>query len=349
MNKDSAAKLDRILRSAKPEEHWAVSQDPSGAARELLDYSERLFSVEPKKAVAAAKAAYRITDNDQTRWLHLEAMAQLGFGLVAIDGDNGGEKLCQSATEMAQNCENVDLNTLGKIKAYRSRVHWVRDEYNLGLRMATEAFLAHVAAGDMHRGGVALVLQGVCYHCTGMPKRAYAALQSAAQIVDEKRDPRVLVMLGQTLAYVLIDLDEPARAAELARSTRRSPVATPLDRLRLLDTESRALYKLGKGQEAVVGLTTAMDEFAERDLPLDAAESGLGAVIALADAARFDEAISLASQVAAICNAGGMPVRREASYFQLRRSLRGRDTMESARQAAALVEVLRSAKGHLGS
>jgi tetratricopeptide (TPR) repeat protein len=142
----------------------------------------------------------------------------------------------------------------------------------------------------------------------GACENAIDALERAAPLIDEARDPRQACVLRFNLAVNLCHLGRHAEAAPLVTETRELAVAlrNDLDLVRVLWLEARVAAGLGRRKEAAAALRQVRMDFAARGLAYDAALSTLDLAVVLLDDGRAAEVRTLAPEALPIFGSLGL-------------------------------------------
>lgn len=169
----------------------------------------------------------------------------------------------------------------------------------------------------------------------GDTEGALAALAEAAPFVEELQDPHLLFALHFKTANNLYHLGRYSQAAKRLPQVRELAIeqANELDLIRVVWLEARVASGQGNAQEAIARLEQVRRDFADRDLPYDAALSSLDLALLWLAAGRTAEVRELARGMAWIF--ASKKIHREAlaalSLF-----------CEAARQEIATLELTRS-------
>lgn len=139
-----------------------------------------------------------------------------------------------------------------------------------------------------------------------------AALASAASVVDDRSEPRLLCILKFNLAVNFCHLGRYQQASSLIPEVRdlATRLGNDLDLVRLLWLEGRIAAASGKRHEAIAAMEQARREFMSRSLAYDMALVSLELAVLYLEGSRIREVRSLARQMAPIFQFQG--VHREA-------------------------------------
>jgi tetratricopeptide (TPR) repeat protein len=194
---------------------------------------------------------------------------------------------------------------------------------------------AQESCGGHQAAGARVLLQkGNLFEQMGDFENALAVLVKAAPLVEDSGDPRLVFGLCFDTANNLQYLGQYRQAAEFLPRVRKLALQQghELDLLRVVWLESKVKAGQGRGEEAIAGLEQVGREFTAREMPYDAALSGLDLAVLLLKAGRTGEVKELAIAMGWIFKSQGI-AREALASLQL--------FCDAARQEAATVELAR--------
>jgi transcriptional regulator with XRE-family HTH domain/tetratricopeptide (TPR) repeat protein len=168
----------------------------------------------------------------------------------------------------------------------------------------------------------------------GEYEQAIATLTTAANVVDDRSEPRLLCVLKFNLAVNLCHLGRHQQAQGLIPEIRElaSRLGNELDLVRLLWLEGRITAVSGERHKAIAAMEHVRGEFISRSLAYDMALVSLELAVLYLEDGRAGEVRILARQMAPVFQAQGVP-RETMVAIRL--------FCESAEKDAATVELAR--------
>jgi tetratricopeptide (TPR) repeat protein len=194
---------------------------------------------------------------------------------------------------------------------------------------------------DLHLAGQALVKKARTLEQMGDVEQAITVLREGAPLVDEKRDPRLVLCLKHNLVLFLSSAGKSQEAAALLPEVKdlAMRLGNDLDLVRLRWTEGRVTFGLGLRGPAEQAFKEVQRDFLERDLGYDAALVSLDLAILYAHEGCVPELKQLALDILPVFSS--REVHREAMAALLlfqHACQEERLTVELARQLASLLE-----------
>jgi tetratricopeptide (TPR) repeat protein len=194
---------------------------------------------------------------------------------------------------------------------------------------------------DHHLAGQALVKKASSLEGIGEVEQAIVALQRSAPLIEEERDPRLVLCLKHNLVWFLAGAGktEDAAAALPAVKELAERLGNDLDLLRLRWAEGRIALGLAERRPAVEAFKEVQQGFLERDLGYDAALVSLDLAILYAQEGRVAELKQLALDILPVFSSREVHREAMAALLLFQHACdEERLTVELARQLAALLE-----------
>jgi tetratricopeptide (TPR) repeat protein len=170
---------------------------------------------------------------------------------------------------------------------------------------------------------------------------AFIALAEATPYVEASGDSRLLFALRFKTANDLSHLERYAEAAALLPKVRdlAEQQADELSLIRVVWLEARIAAGQGRTEEAVAGFNLARRDFADHDLPYDAALAALDLAVLWLEAGRTAQVQELAAEMQAIFQANGIDREALAALTLFCKAARQETaTVELARRVMAQIE-----------
>ena len=172
-----------------------------------------------------------------------------------------------------------------------------------------------LAAAAQNSARAAHILLKAAFTCEQMGdcERAIAALERAAPLIDAERAPRQVWAHRLNLAANLCHLGRYAEAVPIAAEARELAIAlrNELDLVRTVWLEQgRLAAGLGRRAQAIAALRQVRVDFADREVPYDAALATLDLAVLLLEEGQTAEVRALAPEMAPIF--ASLEVHREA-------------------------------------
>lgn len=177
------------------------------------------------------------------------------------------------------------------------------------LELATRVYRR---AGDEHLVGRALLKMALVHNEAGAPEQSIAVLRQAGTMIDPSREPRLVFVVSQQLAWFLVHLDRFDEAAAVLPAARQAAaeVGTRFDRLRLAWTEGLVLLGHGQAEEGERLLLETRGGYVKEQMGYDAALISLDLALVYLRQGRSMETRRLAAEMLPIFQA--RDIHREA-------------------------------------
>ena len=177
----------------------------------------------------------------------------------------------------------------------------------------------HLAAGDGHLAGRALISQGNLAAWEGSPQTAIPLMHRGFELLDQERDPQLAVQALWNMVWTLAEAGRYRTARRLLWSS-RIVFTGVIDDHRLRWIEARILAGLGNTARAEPGFREAREAFAARGQVYPAALVGLDLAAMLARAGRVEEVHALAGEMIATFRALRIARESVATLLVLQRA-----------------------------
>lgn len=339
--REEAEKLWERLKKYTPRERRMLVED----AREFHSWAlcERICSESERAAAAdagrasdladlALRVANRVPGNDGWRSrVQGYAWAFIGNARRVASNLPGAEEAFNRAWKLWNSGHGDDLRILPEWRLLDLEASLRR-----GQRRLPEALnlLDRALAARPSEEGRILLKKAFTLEQIGEYERAIATLTAAADVVDDRSEPRMLCVLRFNLAVNLCHLGRYEQARVLIPEIRElaSRLGNELDLVRLLWLEGRIASASGERDEAIVAMEHVRGEFTSRSLAYDMALVSLELAVLYLEDGRAGEVRILARQMAPIFQAQGVPRETMAAI---------RLFCESVEKDAATVELVR--------
>jgi tetratricopeptide (TPR) repeat protein len=113
-----------------------------------------------------------------------------------------------------------DLDTEGELLVFTSSLKILQGRFDEALGDADRAITVHRSLGDGHRDGSTLIKKGIALAEGGRYREAIAVTRTGLRRIDAARDPRLLLIGKQNLAWDLIENGEYGEAGRLLAELR---------------------------------------------------------------------------------------------------------------------------------
>lgn len=249
-------KLCQLLR-ARSKERWF--SDPAAArdsAELAVGVAEHLDS--------SRYGAMLTADARALSWAYLGNTCR-----IASDSWRAERSLRQAWRHHRQGSGDLDME--GELLLIASSLQILQGRFEEALRTADQAIAVHRALRDGHREGATLIKKGVALAEGGRYPEAIAATRAGLLRIDAERDPRLLLIGKQNLAWNLVEsggYEEAGRVLAEIRGLGRDDEDMML-RARIDWLEGCFAGCLGGFDEAESLLTETRDFFLHQELGID--------------------------------------------------------------------------------
>lgn len=239
--------------------------DPEAAVEAALLAVARARSLDPR-----AYGAETVADAQARAW------GALGNALRAADDFEGADDAfvrAADAFERGSSDPRLHADLMNLLSSLRRE----QRNFDEAARLLDAAFGLYLSLGESHLAGRTLINKAMTVGYATQPEQAAALLLQGLHLLDQARDPGLVLAGVHNLAHCLLDCDRHAEAAHLLWRCRGlyAEHGAPLDLLRRRGLEGRAAAGLGEHERAERALAEAREGFADAGLGLDAAIVGL--------------------------------------------------------------------------
>ena len=260
----------------------AVASSDSARAQclRLLERSRSLRHEDPHRMLRAAIGAATIAERlaasaNGERGAHdLRALAwvELANALRVVDDLSSSERaMCRA--EDARRCGTGDEALLARMLDLKASLRASQRRFDESLSLLDRVRGLHIARGDRHGAGRALVKVGIYLGYDGRPEEAIAHLQEALREIDRGREPELVRSATDGIVHALVDLGRFEEASMLLWRSRPlySTDRHRQNRRKRRWLEARIHAGLGELDQAEAALTEMCDEFEQDRLHYNAA------------------------------------------------------------------------------
>jgi len=322
-SKTSEARLQDLLRESKAVQRALVATTELYQSEDLgqlaVQEAARMGVEAPDCALKLAELAVAILESQpssarknrqRNRDMLAEALAVLG----------NCQKICsdfQGAAESFVRAEQaLDLGT-GDAR-HRARLLQIRAQYLADRGQLQEALMdledalsIYRAANERHNEGRTLIGKGRALGCSGYAEEAIPCIRRGLELIDERRDLRLVLVAKHNLVEYLSNCAHHADANALLTETRElhARLSNKVDLIRFKWLEGKVARDLDKMGHAEELLLQAKRYFVEQEIAYDAALVSLDLAMVYLKQARIVELKELAGEMVTIFS--GLGVRRE--------------------------------------
>ncbi len=238
----------------------------------LLERSWTLRHDDPPQMVRLARAAALLADGLNAREIGARKAADLRCrawtelaNACRVDDD-----LDSAESAIGQAIDHFLLGTrdeilLARVFTVSASQQAARRDFHLACAALDLAVIIYRQHGDAHLAGRSLIIQGICAGYAGDPERAILNFEEGLSMIDEARDPGLVLSTLQSQAWFLVDCGRYPKAQRTLWELRRRglDVGGRLGELKLrwldghinaglkkFDSAERALRQVKEGFEA---------------------------------------------------------------------------------------------------
>lgn len=298
---EGPGRVDEILQRA-----WLLRHDDSADMLRLT----RLAVLTASGLSPETWGASRVAD--------VRCRAWAGFGNACrIEGDleQAQGALEQAARFLGQG--TGDLLTRAQLFDFQASLESALGYHDLALAALDTVHAIHRERGDRHMEGRALISKGLQTGYAGKPREAYELTQEGLALIDEEREPGLVVSAIHNQLWFLVESGHAAEARDLLRIHRPRLVTSQAQRLDLFWLEGRIDAGLRELDGALLNL-----EAAERAFTI---------------AGRHSQAASVKLDLAAVQIRLGEPVRALALVRAAEEAFARLETPRSIRMTLAFL------------
>lgn len=346
----SAGTLWAELREHPPSRRLLMVENSSrfqsyGLAELLLQESRHGWNEDPARSEDLAELALTVIHRLERR-LHgpalLNDLKAEGWSYIAncrrIRSDLRSVSEAFDIAEDFRTRGTGDLTEEAEILQLKASFFRDQRRFQDALQAVDRAIEIFRQAEDYHAEGRALIKKATVLQQAGDVEPALPLLERAATLIDPSKEPRLLFMVKQNLAYFLNEAGQAMEARKVLPEARKLAVEVggSLDRLRILWIEGLVNRQLGQTELAEAALRRTMAGFAEAEIGYDAALAALDLAGLYLESERHSDAQELATEMAPIF--ASRDVHREA----VAALAMAQEAMEKQKATVALIQEVAS-------
>jgi tetratricopeptide (TPR) repeat protein len=263
---DSA--FSRILATVRGETSPAHAGEGPEPVEALLDRAWDLRHEDPaemrritRQAVLRA-SVLSIGAQDRPEAADLQCKAWAAYGnacRVAGDLDEAQEALDKAAGFHAQGSGNPLVQA--RLYEFQASLESARRDYDRALTALDAAYAIYAGQGERHMAGRALISKGLHAGYAGRSREAFRFTQNGLAMVDEARDPGLVLSAIHNQLWFLLESGRAREARTLLRLHRDRLATGETQRLDLLWLDGRIQAALGSEEGALADLQAVEAEF----------------------------------------------------------------------------------------
>jgi tetratricopeptide (TPR) repeat protein len=299
----------------------------------LLERCQEVRLADPKQMIEfASQAVFAAKRLDPGRYgsrlvadLRCRAEVELGNAYRAADRLDDAQRSLERAAEFY--VEGTGDSVLGaRLFDVQASLDADSRRFELACEALDAVYAFHLARGDQHLAGRALISKGLYTGYSGDPEESIRLLQSGLDLVDAKRDPSLVFVGVHNQAYFLVDCGRFREARALLWQNREdlARVSGRVTHLKLRWLEGRIHAGLDDLERAEEAFLEIKEGFQETDLPYKAALASLELAMVWLKEGRVEEARKLVAEAAEVFTA--LKIHREglAAVLLLRKAFETR-------------------------
>ena len=197
-----------------------------------------------------------------SRVADLLSRASAGYGnacRIAGDLDEAQEALDQAAELLAQG--TGDLADRARIYEFKASLEAARGNYDSALAALDAAYALHIERDDAHMAGRDLITKGLYFGHTGRSRDAFRLTQRGLGMVDETREPGLVLSAIHNQIWFLVESGRLREARSLLGAHRDRLATGETQRLDLLWLEGRISAGLRNEEAGLRDLEAAEQGF----------------------------------------------------------------------------------------
>ncbi|HKI05811.1 MAG TPA: hypothetical protein VKK31_27775 [Thermoanaerobaculia bacterium] len=225
------------LVEALLERAWALRHEDLAGMRRTARLSVLAANGLSRKIYGASKVA------------DIRCRASAAYGnacRIAGELDEAQQALDRAADLLAKGTGDPLIRA--QLYEFQASLEAARGHFVLALTALDAAHAIHLERGDRHMAGRALIAKGLHTGRTGQPREASRLTQQGLEMVDEARDPGLVLSAIHNQLWFLVESGRPREARSLLGAHRDRLATGELQRLDLLWLEGR--IKIGLRNEA---------------------------------------------------------------------------------------------------
>jgi tetratricopeptide (TPR) repeat protein len=211
--------------------------------------------------LAADGLSFEVYGMPQVSDVQCRALAAYG-NACRIAGDFGeAQHALDRAAELLP-LGSGDALTRAQLYEFQASLESARGNYDLALTALDAACAIHLERGDRHLAGRALIAKGLHISYAGRPREARRLTQQGLEMVDETRDPGLVLSALHNELWFLLESGRAREARSLLGAYRDRLATGESQRLDLLWLEGRIKAGLRDEKGALLDLEAAERGFA---------------------------------------------------------------------------------------
>jgi tetratricopeptide (TPR) repeat protein len=250
--------VHRLLERSYAQRH----RDPA-AMLELADLARVIADVCSTEATGGAR---RRIDLQSLAWSHYGNALRVGAKLAAAEH-------ALAEAERWRERGTGDPLLRARLREHLAALHIHQRRVDSALAMAEEACQIYRDLGEGHELARSMVHKATAYHLAGETESEVRLLNRAIPLIEQERDPQLMLAALHNLVGAYIELERPEDAIELRAEARQlhEEVDDDLIGLRASWQDGQLLRALGRLGNAEAALLRARQGFLEHDLPYEVA------------------------------------------------------------------------------
>jgi tetratricopeptide (TPR) repeat protein len=322
--RETAAGLWEAFLRAPEEERWQALEEQRrfhswGLLERLLDESREASVPSPASAEAMAHLALHLAallDAGRYGEEELEDMQARAWGVIGnsrrMRSDLLGAEEAFAAAYQHLLCGTRDPMERARLLDLKASLLRDQRRFDDALRLIRRAVAIFLAAGERHRAGRALLNLATIHHNTGNPEVSIPVLYQALELIDSRREPRLLLSARHNLISYLVEGGRFMEAHTLFVQTR--PLYRQFDdawtQNRYRWMQGKIARGLDQTKEAEAFFRAARDGFIAEGIPYDTALVSLDLAVLYAEQGRAQELKKIAAEMVVIFSS--RQIHREA-------------------------------------
>ena len=263
---------------------------------------------------------------------------------VASDLRSAEEAFTEAEKALADGTDDVLLRARtmilkGELRREQRRFKEADDQFKKALTIYREA-------GEDHWVGRTLISSAKLAEESGHPEQGVKLLREAMPLIDEQREPRLMLCIKQNLAGCLAEAGQYQEAKKMVPEIKKlgAEQGSNVDALRSLWIEGKIARGMNKLDDAEKAFGRMRDEFVQRGIAYDAALASLDLAAVYAQQGRTGEMKQLAEEMLPIFRS--RDVHREATAALLVFQRAAKTESATLQMVADIARFLREARGN---
>jgi len=275
-------------------------------AEMLLEKSRESWFDDPTKALDASLLAREVVerlddksyDRSLLQALKVRSLAYLANAL-RIKSDFSAAEECFAQVEDLLSEGVLEPLEWAEVMSFRVTLYSNLRKVEEANALLDQMMEVYRAAEDLHQVGRALVQKGHLLWWTNDPEGALEALQEGIPMIEGWREPRMIALALNNLAFYLNNADRPEEALEVLSQARPllKKQGDRLNMMRMRWVEGSIFASLGKEQQAEDAFLEVSQAFCERGMDYDQGLVCLDLALLYAKANRTDKIRDLAGEM----------------------------------------------------